>query len=210
MRSLPSLLLALLLLAPPLLAHAAEAETGVGLVSKVENEAHIVSASGATIAIIGAPVHMKDELRTGAKGRLQVTFVDHTLLTLGENASVAIDAYVFDPDHAIGEMALQAAKGAFRFVTGRIKELSGSKIRVSTPVAAIAVRGTEFWGGPIDAKYGVLLLEGEVVVSNQAGSVTLSAAGQGTNIASPNEAPGAPSVWPQEKVARAIATVALH
>lgn len=46
------------------------------------------------------------------------------------------------------------------------------------------MRGTEFWGGPINAKYGVLLLEGEVTVSNQAGSVTLSAPGQGTDIAS--------------------------
>ena len=43
---------------------------------------------------------------------------------------------------------------------------------MSTPVADIGVRGTEFWGGPINAKYGVLLLEGEVTVSNQAGSVT--------------------------------------
>jgi hypothetical protein len=72
------------------------------------------------------------------------------------------------------------------------------------------VRGTEFWGGPIDAKYGVLLLEGEVTVSNQAGSVTLSAAGQGTNIPSPLDPPGAPSAWAAEKIARAVESVALH
>ena len=105
---------------------------------------------------------------------------------------------------------LQATKGAFRFATGRIKELKEKTIAISTPVADIAVRGTEFWGGPINAKYGVLLLEGEVTVSNQAGSVTLSAPGQGTNIASPLDAPGAAAAWRPEKAARAIEAVTMH
>src|SRR4029450_160920 len=67
---------------------------------------------------------------------------------------------------------LQVTKGAFRFATGRIKEMQDSKIAASTPLADIGVRGTEFWGGQLD-KYGVLLLEGKVTVSNQAGSVML-------------------------------------
>jgi hypothetical protein len=76
------------------------------------------------------------------------------------------------------------------------------KIAVSTPLADIGVRGTEFWGGPLDT-YGVLLLEGEVSVSNQAGSVVLAKPGQGTDIPSPLDPPGAPTAWPEEKVARA-------
>jgi hypothetical protein len=215
MHALPSLLRALavmLVLTPPAMACAAEAEdpARVGFVNKAENEAEIVALSGATAAAVGTPVHMRDELLTGANGRLQVTFRDNTVLTLGENASVLIDRYVFDPEKGIGEAVLQATKGAFRFATGRMKELSDKKIAISTPVADIGVRGTEFWGGPLDAKYGVLLLDGEVSVSNQAGSVTLSTPGQGTDIPSPLDPPGAPSVWPAAKVARAIATVALH
>ncbi len=213
MRPLPSLLrvlAALIVLTTPLIAGAAAQDTDrVGLVNKVENEAQVISASGATTATVGTPVHMKDELRTGANGRLQVTFRDNTVLTLGEHASVVIDRYIYDPDHGIGETVLQATKGAFRFATGRIKELKDHKIAVSTPVADIGVRGTEFWGGPLD-KYGVLLLEGEVAVSNQAGSVVLSKPGQGTDIPSPLDAPGAPSAWPTDKVARAIETVTLH
>jgi hypothetical protein len=131
------------------------------------------------------------------------------VLTLGEHASVVIDRYIYDPDRGIGETVLQATKGAFRFATGRMKELKDHKIAVSTPVADIGVRGTEFWGGPLD-KYGVLLLEGEVSVSNQAGSVVLSKPGQGTDIPSPLNAPGAPSAWPADKVTRAIETVTLH
>lgn len=178
--------------------------------NKVENQAQVISDAGATTAQVGTPVHLKDELRTGVGARLQVTFRDNTLLTLGEHASVRIDRYVYEPDRGVGETVLQAAKGAFRFATGKIKELKDKKIAVSTPVADIGVRGTEFWGGPINAKYGVLLLEGEVTVANQAGHVTLTGFGQGTDIPSPLDAPGAPAAWPSEKVARAIDSVALH
>ncbi len=194
----------------PLAANAADDPAGIGVVDKVENEAKIVTGNTAITAIIGTPIHMRDELRTGAEGRLKLVCRDETVLTLGEKASVVIDRYVYDPDGQVGETVLQATKGAFRFASGKIKDLKQSKIAVSTPVADIGVRGTEFWGGPMDQKYGVLLLKGEVVVSNQAGNVTLSTPGQGTDIPSPLDAPGPVKAWGADKIARAVASVALH
>ena len=123
---------------------------------------------------------------------------------------MVIDRYVYDPDKGIGETFLQTTRGAFRFATGRMEELKEKTIVISTSFADIAVRGTEFWGGPIDAKYGVLLLEGEIIVSNQAGRVRLSKTGEGTNIATPLGPPSEPTIWPESKVSRAIETVTLH
>lgn len=204
------MVLAVCVLTAPLAACAdAQDLARAGFVNAVENEAEIVSATGTIKAVIGTAINMKDELRTGPNGRLQVTFRDNTVLTLGENASVVVDTYVYDPDKSTGEAVLQATRGAFRFVTGRLKEMKEKRIAVSTPVADIGIRGTEFWGGPIDAKYGILLLAGEVVVSNQAGSVTLTP-GQGTDIPSPLDPPGDPKAWGAEKIARAIESVALH
>jgi hypothetical protein len=40
---------------------------------------------------------MNDELRTGANARLQITVRNKTVLTLGKNARVVIDRYVFNP-----------------------------------------------------------------------------------------------------------------
>ena len=194
----------------PLVVNAADDPAAVGVVDKVENEAKVVSGETAAAAIIGTPVHMKDELRTGPEGRLKIIFRDDTVLTLGEKASVIIDRYVYDPDQSTGATVLLATKGAFRFASGRIKEMKGSTIAVTTPMADIGVRGTEFWGGPIEGKYGVLLLEGEVIVSNQAGSVTLSKTGQGTDIPSPLDPPGPVKAWAADKIARAVASVALH
>ena len=199
----------LAIMAAPSLLWGAEADDPVGRVNKAINEVQVISASGAVAATIGTQVRMKEELRTGAGARLQVIFRDNTVLTLGENARVTIDRYVYDPERGIGEAALQAAAGAFRYATGRMKNLKDKNILVATPVAQIAVRGTEFWGGPIDGRYGVFLIEGEIAVTSQGGSVIISGAGQGTDIPSALDPPDPPSAWPAEKVARAVESVAL-
>jgi hypothetical protein len=155
---------------------AAAAQT-VGSVTRVQNHAQI----GAKTAVVGTPVQMNDALRTGANARLQITFRDGTLLTLGENARVVIDRYVFNPDQSTGAMALTTTTGALRFATGRLNQMRNKDITVFTPYAALAVRGTEFWMGPIDGHHGALLLKGKVRVGNQAGAVTLSEPGQGTD-----------------------------
>ena len=99
----------------------------MGAISEVEGEAEIVSSGQSTGAVDGATVHLNDELKTGADGHLQVTFRDDTVLTLGEDARVVIDRYVFDPDQGLGDVLLTTTQGAFRFATGRLKELKREK-----------------------------------------------------------------------------------
>jgi hypothetical protein len=141
------------------------AAQGVGKVTAAVNQAQV----GGAAASVGTPVSMGAELRTGTKSRLQVTFRDNTTLMLGENARVVVDRYVFDPKASKGEVALRATRGAFRFAGGKLKDLQKKKITVNTPSAALAVRGTEFWAGPIDGRYGVLLLHGKLQVSSRSG-----------------------------------------
>lgn len=183
---------------------AAEGPT-VGLVTQVANQAQV----GTETAAVGTLVHMNDKLLTGAKGRLQVTFRDKTELTLGENASVVVDHYVFNPDAGLGEATLNVTKGAFRFATGLLKDMPKKNITVSTPVAALAVRGTDFWSGFIDGAYGVVLFdESKLSVKNEIGAVMLTSAGMGTDIPAPlkdTQAPGRPYKWPPDKIARALA-----
>ena len=75
----------------------------VGTVSRAQNQAQV----GNVNAAVGTSVHMGDPLQTGANGRLQVTFVDGTRLTLVENARVVIDRYIYNPDRSVGAMALR-------------------------------------------------------------------------------------------------------
>src|SRR5215475_14478382 len=79
----------------PLAAQAADDAATLGVVDKVENGAKVVAGDTVTVAIIGTPVHLGDELRTEPGGRLRITFRDGTVLTLGEKANVVIDRYVY-------------------------------------------------------------------------------------------------------------------
>ena len=211
MSALPSLLrfLAILLCLVSTFNTEAASAAAVGTVTKVQKQAQI----GSIPAVVGLHVHMNDELRTGPGARLQITFRDDTVLTLGEDARMVIDRYIFNPDNSTGAMALTASRGAFRFATGRLSQMRDKDITVTIPVAALAVRGTEFWAGIVDYQYGVLLLSnpGKVEVSNSAGSKTLSTPGQGTDIPPSWKGkggtlgPGEPYIWPEEKVAAALA-----
>jgi hypothetical protein len=95
-------------------------------------------------------------------------------------------------------------QGAFRFATGKMKRLTKKTITIETPVAQVGVRGTEFWGGPVDGEYSVLLLAGEINVRNEAGTVTLNKPGFATMIRSRLQAPLAPSLWSVDRIRGAL------
>jgi hypothetical protein len=194
---------AILVLLASLGANAADG-AAVGKVSDVDGTTEIVSAGASAAAAKGAAVRMNDELLTGADGRLQVTFRDNTMLTLSENARVVIDRYMYDPEQGVGDVLLTTTQGAFRFATGKMKELTEKSITVETPVAQVGVRGTEFWGGPVDGEYSVLLLAGEVNVRNEAGTVVLNKPGFATMIRSRLVAPVLPSLWSPDRIQSAL------
>jgi hypothetical protein len=165
----------------------------VGMVTKVENQAQV----GGATAVVGSLVQANDQLRTGPKSRMEVTFRDKTTVTLGENATLVVDRYVFNPEQSTGELVVSTGIGAFRMATGRLSEMSTKKINASTPFGALAVRGTDFWWGPKDDHAGTLLVSNSsVAVSNDRDrctpeeqrrgrclcAVTLNRSGQGTDI----------------------------
>jgi hypothetical protein len=177
---LHSLVVLFFCLAPLAYAEVVEAAP-IGKVTKVQSPAQV----GSQAAVAGTPVNQNDRIRTGKGARLQITFVDGTVFTVGENASVVIDQYVYNPATSTGHMAVNATTGALRFTTGKIHDMSNKKVTVKTPYAALAVRGTDFWMGPIDGHYGALLLKGKVDVATQGGTVKLNKPKYGTDIYAP-------------------------
>src|SRR5215467_6355557 len=183
------------------------AQEAIGTVSRIEGEASGLRGGGTRPLGLNASVILNETVSTGAAARLEVTFKDNTRLTLGENAKLTLDRYVFNPAARRGTIRFRLV-GAFRFISGQVSKLARSDVSVTTPVATIGIRGTEFWGGPVDDQsLGVFLIEGAVRVSNAAGARILNRPGQGTNIARSGVAPGPVTFWPQDKVNRAIATV---
>jgi hypothetical protein len=131
----------------------------VGMVTKVENQAQV----GGATAVVGSIVQSGDQLRTGPKSRMEVTFKDKTTVTLGENASLVVDRYVYNPERSSGELAVSTGVAAFRMVTGKLGEMSNKKINASTPFGALAVRGTDFWWGRLGNQSAVLMVSNSMV-----------------------------------------------
>ncbi|MGD9536779.1 MAG: FecR domain-containing protein [Alphaproteobacteria bacterium] len=187
-------------------AWAAKPRPEVGRVDRVQGNVQAFYADQVRSLGEGAAVYLDDRLSTDEGARLLVRLADETELTLGENADLVVDSFVYDPGAGKGGLLLDSLKGAFLFVGGLVEDQSGADVRIKTPVATLGIRGTTAWGGPIDGQFGVLVLDGVVTVSNGAGEVTLTQ-GMGTSLRRAADAPGEPKRWPDEKVSRAIATV---
>lgn len=154
----------------------------------------------------GTTIQSGATLTTAADARLEVDFHDGARLVLGERARLTVDRYVYDAAAQSGEARLNSQSGPFLITTGAIAKLPGRPLSLATPVAVIGVRGTRFWGGTLDNALDVLVLDGAVSVSNDAGRVEL-VAGQGTGITAADRAPGAALTWPDAKVRRALDSV---
>ena len=187
-------------------ATAADAAVVVGKISRIVGDGRATSEGVVRVLAADAPIHQDEVVTTGVAARLEVTLNDGTVLTVGEKARIAIDSFVYHPAGTVNRLKVAVA-GPFRFVSGKLSKLPGADVAVTTPVATIGVRGTDFWGGPIDGHFGVFLIVGKVSVVNAAGRALLAESGEGTNIAGIGAPPGALTLWPADKVARALATV---
>jgi hypothetical protein len=85
-------------------------------------------------------VYMNEVVETGEESALVVKFSDGSKLTLGENAKIVIDKYVYDAASSTGEQAVTLSKGAFRFISGALPKAS---VKITTPTVTIGIRGTE-------------------------------------------------------------------
>jgi len=134
-------------------------------------------------AAVGTAVHMGDALQTGPNGRLEVTFVDDTRLTLGDNAKVVIDRYVHNPGRSVGEVALKSAQGALRFTTGKNGQMSKKGCHGVDPSCRPRSARHGFLGGahrwPIRSPTSERKSQSERTLI---GTVTLTRSGQRTKI----------------------------
>lgn len=85
-------------------------------------------------------IYMNEVVETGEESALVVKFSDGSKLTLGENAKIVIDKYVYDAASSSGEQAVTLSKGAFRFISGALPK---ANVKITTPTVTIGIRGTE-------------------------------------------------------------------
>ena len=88
---------------------------------------------------IGIDVQADELVTTGAKDRAHLVFLDGSSLTVGPNARIVIDRFVFDPATNQGDLVINASRGVLRLVGGRISK--SKPIVIVTPSSTIGIRG---------------------------------------------------------------------
>jgi len=87
----------------------------------------------------GSNVHESETVRTGTVGQANLRFLDQSTLNVGPTSVIKLDKFVYDPNKKdSGTIALEATRGAFRFVTGSQNK---GEVRIKTPYATLGVRG---------------------------------------------------------------------
>lgn len=197
----------------------------VGIASAVRNEVAVKSESeeAGRAAEVGTDIRLNDIITSGESSALQVLLLDETVFTVGPNAEMVVDTFVYDPNSDAGEMTATVAKGAFRFMSGKTSKNPGN-VRIDTPVASMGIRGTivegavgedaikqisglddQFQDVPVGPDATIFVLRGPSDTTGdnltREGSITISTSSGEVTITKTNSAifipaPGAPVIGP--------------
>jgi len=135
-----------LIVAPLLALFAASAaadEPSVALVKTVGGAAYAVRAGERVVLAPGAALYARDLIETG-EGSVGLTFTDGTRISLGPNTQLECKEYAFAPGEERLSLLVRLLRGTMMFVSGSLPKLAPDAVRVETPVATVAVRGTAF------------------------------------------------------------------
>lgn len=180
----------------------AQANTPIGEVAELSGNVQIVRATGEIVnATVGTEVFPNDTFETGTGGGVGITFNDDSAFSLGADARLTIDQFVYNPVGDSG-MAMNLVQGAFSFVSGQIAKSGDGNMTIQTPTATIGVRGT---AGAGDEDEAVLLQEpglplGEMTVTTLGGTVTLSSVNAYTSTSNPLAPPTVPVFRPLDQI----------
>jgi hypothetical protein len=160
----------------------------IGGISELRGSASVLRDQSYT-AELDFSIQQLDDVRT-TTGRVGITFLDDSIVRLTEHSKLVITEYIFDPNPSKGKMALKFANGTARFISSKLNKIEKQNIKLSTPTADIAIRGTDFTCTVDELGRSLIILlpdsnglsSGEIVVTTATGSVTLNKPYQATTV----------------------------
>jgi hypothetical protein len=137
------------------------AQQAIGSTTTVQNQVTRELSGAAGPLSAGDSVYRNEVVRTGADSLAKLVFLDSTNLAVGPTSRVVLDRFVYEGESGAEKVAVGLAKGVFRFTTGTLDKKAYT---ITTPTAAIGVRGTVL---DIDVRHidtRVTLVEGQALV----------------------------------------------
>ncbi len=160
-RSVSAVVAILMALAATCAARGAVAQQAIGSTTTAQNQVTREISGAAGPLSVGDSVYRNEVVRTGTDSLAKLIFLDSTNLAVGPTSRVVLDRFVYEGDQSTGKVAVGLAKGLFRFTTGNLDKKAYT---ISTPTAAIGVRGTMLDIDVQTADTRVTLVEGRALV----------------------------------------------
>lgn len=104
----------------------------------------MVRGKASTPAVAGQLLQTGDVLKTGADGRIGVTFTDNSRFAVGPNSQIALSQFEFDDTTHAGKSLTTVDRGSLAVVFGQIARQNKDAMKVRTPTSLLAARGTRF------------------------------------------------------------------
>lgn len=115
----------------------------IALVKVVDGQAFALRADERSALGVGTPIFVQDVVETEA-GSVGLTFKDGSRISIGPNSRVQFTEFEFSPAEGRLAFIMDFFRGTLLYVSGVIAKLSPDAVKVQTPVATVAVRGTRF------------------------------------------------------------------
>ncbi len=203
-----AVLVGCLMLGSGLAGPAALAQQRVGVNSAVNPNAMGIPPGGLPRRLVlGQDVVFNERITTEASGQTQVLFVDELTLSIGPNANMVIDQFVYDPNAGTGKLAASLTRGVFRFVGGKLSKQENA-VTMRTPAATIGIRGgvvlvDQMPGGKLD----VIFVFGKSATVTGLNGVpqTIFRPGFEVTVAGPGASPSDPAPAPPGRTAALLA-----
>lgn len=152
----------------------------VAQVTLVVGQAQLERADGQQQVLErGAIIQESDRLRTGADGMVMLIFSDQGRVALRPDSELLIHKYQYDPEGQESDLQLELIKGTVRQISGKAAKHQPQRYRLSTPVAAIGVRGTDFLAQVDAGALRTYVHEGAIVLQGPLEREFLNRAGEG-------------------------------
>lgn len=126
-----------------LAAFSAHAE-GIGKIKTLSGQVMIERGGKAVTPKVGDAVYQTDKIVTGNDGSVGMLFDDDSRISAGPDSVLALDKFAFDPKTSDGNFDVSMKKGTLSVISGKLTAKTPGALKVKTPAAILAVRGTEF------------------------------------------------------------------
>ncbi len=146
------------------------AQQAIGSTTTAQNQVTRELSGAAGPLSVGDFVYRNEVVRTGADSLAKLVFLDSTNLAVGPTSRIVLDRFVYEGDPSAEKVAVGLAKGVFRFTTGNLDKRAYT---ITTPTAAIGVRGTVLDIDVRSADTRVTLVEGQALVCPRRNGVSL-------------------------------------